>query len=307
MAEYISLTQPSLKSRALDRVYSLVAVAIALLYVATSFLAFREKSIVDWKGIVGSFLASLFLGQSIKNLLRAQGVHNGRAVDVVKQIEEKHRSISSRVVRYVNAVDQWCVSKNRENLIQQRARILAASGMQYDDYFDEDGRPRDVTFGFVSVRLRDRIAFWRRDGAVERAKMVNRVETKKMKAFNRACRLRLGELSAAALIGTTRCTDAYELGRDVETYLGSKASGGILSTIGIAAATAYFGVDFILNPELGKVMLIIGQDVTYLAMGLVAMRQAYNFTTGEYRQRVQKQCDLMEEFFEDQKASEGAA
>lgn len=301
MAEYISLTPTSVKSKLLDKMYTVVAVGIALIYVASSFLVFREKSLIDWREIVGSFIASLFLGQSIKNLLRAQGVHNGRMDKAVKDAEERHRGLASKLVKFVNRVDAWCVAKNAENLMQQRARLLAAKGMQYDDYFDEEGAPKSVKFNILSGREKERAI--RHGESPVRIKMMNRIERQKLKTFNAACRMRLGELSAATLIGTTHCSDAYSLGRDVDAYLGQKAQGGILSTIGIAAATAYFGVDFIMNPAAGKVMLIIGQDITYLAMGLVAMRQAYTFATGEYRERVTKQCDLMELFFEEEKAS----
>lgn len=70
----------------------------------------------------------------------------------MEDAEERHRRLASRLIRKVNEVETWCIRKNEENLLRQRERILASAGMQYEDYFDEDGRPRAVTFAYEKVK-----------------------------------------------------------------------------------------------------------------------------------------------------------
>lgn len=307
MAELISLpTQESLKQKAINRIYSLVAVALAGLYVLSAMFAFTEKKLDSVPAIAGSFIASLVLGQSIRNLLRIQGVQDGRRTKPVEDAEERHRRLASRLIRKVNEVETWCIRKNEENLLRQRERILASAGMQYEDYFDEDGRPRAVTFAYEKVKGSWR--FWERSGVKSRAKIINEVERKKERAFRRACRMRPTELSSALLIGSTQTEDTYHLGRTERAYLTQELTSGLVATIGIAAGTTYFGIDLIKDFDFAKLTMMAGQVIIYLSMGFVAMRQAYSFATGEYKERVDKQSDLMELFFdENEKEKEKAA
>lgn len=279
------------RKRAIQYMYILIVAAISILYITSSFVNLHPRDISEWVSITCSGIASMILGLAINNLLRAQGVSDGCRTNSVTKAQDAHRALIPHVVRDVFGCEAWCMKKNAENRRQQRAMIVASVGMRYEDCFDEDGSPLPLNLCKRPVRLRDPMLL---------ANMAyNRTVNQKIRAYSRAVRCSPSALTAAILIGSPNGTDPYKLGRAINTYMSQEFGKGLVSKIAIAVSTSVMGGELIRSFDFVKLFLMCGQVILYLAFGCWSMMMAKAYATGEYRERLEKQTELIGMFLKD--------
>lgn len=273
------LNTAEIKKKAADAVYALIVAGISALYLLSSIIRIRPNSEEEWTMITLSGVASMVLGLCINNLMRAQGVHSARQWDPIVAAEEALRALAPVIVRNVYTVEQWCIRKNAENRRQQRAMILAEAGMEYGACFDEKGSPLPPPVMPEGWSRREAKREYRR----------------RLRAYRRAVHLKVARLRAADLIGGSGGRDPYKLGRDLNTYMTQGFYRGIASKVGIAAATSFLSADMVRSFDWANLIMMIGQLGIFLGFGFYAMARAKAYVRGEYRERVEKQAELIRE------------
>lgn len=282
------MSSREMKRKLSDNLYAIMTAVIAMLFSSLSFIDIEVKSPKEWVNISMMSVASFILGQSIKTLMRMHGIKSGERVPQVIEAVERHRKLVPVVVVNIVAVEKWCQRKNDELRAQQRAVILAAEGLAYEDCFDEAGAAKPVSFEM-------------RTGKLTRAdKVYNEVVRRKMRAYEKAVRLERTELSASLLQGRAGRDDPYKVGRDIGEYMAEKTRNGVLSTVGISVATAIFSAQFVRNPNWGNVFMIVAQLTLHLLIGAWNSSGAKRFMCEEYRRRMDKISDIIEMFIREE-------
>lgn len=252
----------------------LSAALVAIVYVAAGLLipGVNDKSLID---IVREGVVGFAMGVSMNFCLSLQGILQGKRSAKMESTVTAHGEAVTAVEPHIHRLDGWCETQNRRALKQERARILMAAGLRYEDCFDGDGVPREMDFSILPVDLR---------------KM-------REKALKKATRLKLTPLSAASLTSEVgREGDPYYFGESVEHYQARTNAKDALSKLVIAAGLGYFSVDMMLSADVAALLWRGLYVVLLLALGVSKLLRSYLFITDTYRGGIIKRINHLQSF-----------
>jgi hypothetical protein len=255
---------------------------VALSYVATSFITIEESGKSVWQ-IIADGTVVFILGILINRIFEVQGIVQGDRDPRVRKTSELHGEIVEQISSHMNELDDWCEQKNEEALLRIRRRYLAAHGMRYDQFFDEDGIAKPYPFKSRYVSRRER---WH--------------DAWQYRRYRRAVTMKLTRLTASLLISDGGdADDPYYMGRSKVEYEKSTFKGDVITKTATALLFGYYGVSMIQNFSWANLIWMILQVGIFLVMGVVKLQQAQLYVTDEYRARIIKKIDVLEMFAND--------
>ncbi|MBQ8371561.1 MAG: hypothetical protein IJX38_01295 [Clostridia bacterium] len=258
----------------------LVVAFTSVIYILTAFLQIDEtgKSVAR---IIADGAVSFLLGTFFNEMLGLQGMMSGDRDDRVRQAIDDHGETVIRISPYIDRLDEWCESENKENYKRQRARILARGGFAYSDCFDADG---------VAIPLKPN---------VERLKnpLTRREEKHRIRIYKKAVRLKLTELKPGDLTGEGgKNSDPFFFGRTKGQFESQQTARDIIVKVLTAGIFGYYGVRLITDFNAANLIWMTLQVSIFLVMGMIRLYKSYNFVTGEYRHRIVKKTDELCKF-----------
>lgn len=257
--------------------YLAVAV-ICVIYMATAFVTVGEtgKSV---GAIIADGAVSFFLGTFINRLLDIQGLMLGEQDPKLIASHNEHSKIVLRISPNIDRLDEWCEKRNEEALKISRVKILAASGMKYDDYFEASGEPKE----FVSKKCK--------------AMSEHIKEYIRHKTYKKALKPKLTPLSSDVLTSEGgKIDDVNYLGMTKGEYEARTGVRDIVSKIALSAIFGYYGVDMLANFSVATLIWRALQVGIFLIMGTIKLYRSYRFIVDDYRNRLIKKTDHLQKF-----------
>lgn len=253
---------------------------VCLVYLCTAFLTIEKTGKSVYRIIADGAIVFL-LGFFIDQVFSIQGIMTGEADPRFISTSNLHADTVVRISPNIDRLDEWCREKNSENLREQRTRILAAEGLKYSDYFNEDGSAKP--FVIDEKKLASRVQ--------------RRFEMRRIKCYEKALRLRLTTISAGELTSEgSKDGDPFYLGRTKPEYSRQMNLSEVVSKIGMALIFGYYGVELITDFSYANLIWTALQVVIFLLMGVARKYHASMFITGEFRGRLVKKINFLEMF-----------
>lgn len=252
----------------------LAAALVAIAYVATGLLVpgVSDKSLVD---ILREGAIGFALGVSINFCLSLQGILKGKRNPKMEGTVRNHGEAVVAIEAHIHRLDGWCAAQNEAALRRERARILMAAAMRYEDCFDAEGIPKHVDFAGLPTDVRK----------------------ERQSAYSKAVKLRLTPLSASSLTGEGgKPGDPYYFGETVDEYQARSNLKDAISKLIIAAALGYFSVDMVFNFDAAALIWRALYVALLLALGVSKLLRSYLFITDTYRGNIIKRINHLQSF-----------
>ena len=256
----------------------LVAAFVSLVYVATSIIAPAEtgKSLA---AILVDGALSFFLGMVLTQVFSLQGIMRGNEDPRLLATVKLHGEQVIRIAPYIDGLDDWCEKKTAEALRRERTKVLAEGAMKYTDYFDEDG----VAKPFVPRDCQN--------------KQERKREAERFRVYQRAVKVKITPLLAGVLTGGgEKVEDPNNFGPDISEYMRSVLWRTALSKVLLACIFGYYGIRLIQDFSYAELVWKVFQVGMFCAMGVVQANQAYLFMVDQYRRRIVRFIDRLQEF-----------
>lgn len=286
--------------------YIIVAVT-CVLYVLTTLFVLEPKG-KSFGQIIGDGILAFCMGVSINRLLSVQGVINAMKTDIVQKTMNLYGMVVEKINKFINKLGEWCHKKNAVTYKTQRTKILARAGLKYSDCFLDDGTALPITFTYIEKpidkdksKLKNKLTKRSEKIRIKCIKKENKCAKKdykyKQKCYWKAVKLKLTELYANDLTSEGgKKDDPNNLGKTINEYMAESSIKDILAKIILAIVFGIYGFNII--KEFSWELLIWRgfQICTFLCFGLIKMRTTFMFVTNEYRGRIIKKIDNLEEF-----------
>lgn len=294
--------------------YIIIFIACAL-YILTELFVLGEKGKSVGQIIAEGFVA-FFLGVGVDRMFSLQGITNGMRSDIVNSTMVLYGKAVEKINGYINRLGEWCFNKNAITYKRERTLILARAGLKYEECFDENGMAKPFVSTFEEKPLvidkeklknkNERQLELIRIKEIKRHNKEGRADERyKRKCYNQAVKLHLSELHANELTSEgSKKGDPNYLGQTIGGYVKVDSFKSVSLKLLIAVLFGVYGVTLI--NEFSWVGLIwkTFQVCIFLILGFVKMNESTMFITNEYRGRIIKKIDNLEEFDADMKVSE---
>jgi len=253
----------------------LVIVLISIAYIASSLLLISKtgRSVYE---IIGSGALSLIVGSLINSAFRSIGIRRGESDERTESTAQLHARAVEEIVPYIDRLDEYCERENKLLLKRVRTSILAGVGLKYEECFDENGMPRELTL----------------------EPCADKTKTKQiLRAYKKAQRVRPKPLSSFLLTADgVNYADPYDFGKSKREFSKGKSLGDVICRIAMAIIFGYFGVTLSGDVNLATVIWNTLQIVMYITSGVIGMYSSYMWMIDEHRQGVIKKIDILQKF-----------
>ena len=252
-------------------------------YIATAFITI-ERSGKSIGRIIADGIVIFLIGIVINRAFELQGITDGDRDERVQVAITRHTEMVDLVAPYIDRLDDWCDRKNREALRAQRVRVLAERGLNYSDYFDEDGMTREFTVN--EARMKNRY--------------LRKAELKRIRCYYKALSLKLTPLTSGVLTSEGgRYGDPYYLGRSKPEYTRETGREDVISKILLSVLFGYFGIALIADWSVATLIWKTLQITVFLVIGSLKKTQSFQFVIEEYRGRITKKTNILQMFVND--------
>ena len=253
---------------------------VSAVYMVAALIKMEEtgKTVAQ---IVADGALNFVMGLIINRMLEVQGILNGESLPSVKATYAEHGRMVVRISPYIERLDGWCELKTAQTLKFMRRKVLAAQGMKYELYFDEDGRALD----FLELE------------PMPTAKMAKKRWKARLRCYNKALRVKITPLSASRLTSDAgKSSDPFFFSRTKSQYEKQSSAADVVLKIVTALFFGYYGVELILNFTKAELIYRALQIAMFIGIGIIKMYQAQMFITDEYRGGIVKKIDYLQMF-----------
>lgn len=286
--------------------YIIVGITCVLYILTTVFvLNPTDKSIGQ---IIGEGILAFCMGVSINHLLSVQGILNGMKAEDTTKTMKLYSTTVEKISNKINLLGEWCHNKNSITYKRQRTKILARAGLKYGDCFYEDGTAKFFvpTYNEKPIikdkeKLKNKNTRKSEKIRIKSLKRENK-EAKKEYKYKRKCywqavKLKLSELYPNDLTSEGgKKDDPNYLGETINSYLAINSIKDIVAKICLALVFGIYGIKLVESFSWINFIWTGFQICTFLCFGLLKMRTSYMFITNDYRGRIIKKIDNLEEF-----------
>lgn len=277
-------------------------------YILTTAFVLNPTGKTIW-GIIGDGVIVFLLGVSINNFLRAQGLINGKKSKDFIDTYEVYGVTVAKISPYINFLEEWCNEKNKKTYEGERAKILSSGGLKYIDCFDEFGVVKPYMTKY-NEKIIEKNKKQLRDKAAKKAekirikllkkenKQIRKEEKNKRRKYWKAINLQLFELHPSDLTseGGKRGNPNY-LGCTIKEYETYSLVKDIASKVFMAMFFGIYGIALVEDFNLINLLWSAFQVFTFLFTGFISMKASEMFICNEYRSRIIKKIDNLEEFY----------
>ena len=296
--------------------YIIVAITCTLYILTAVFvLTPTDKTIGQ---IVGEGFLAFCMGVSINRILTLQGISNAMKSDSMKATMKIYSDTVIKISPTINKLGNWCHTKNELTYKRQRIKILARAGLKYEDCFEEDGTAKELNLTCNEVPIEiDKSKFKNKFAKANELRRIKNLKQKnkeskkeynfKIKCYWQAVNLKLSELYSNELTSENngKKDDPNNMGKKISEYVVQSGTKDIASKIVLASALGVYGVKLIEQFSWINLIWTGFQICMFLCFGLIKMRESYMFVINEYRGRIIKKIDNLEEFDADIKKDKG--
>ena len=291
--------------------YIIVAITCGLYILTTVFVL--NPSGKDLGQIVGEGILAFCIGVSINHLLSVQGVLNAMNTKTVETTMKLYSQTVVKISNRINKLGEWCHNKNAITYKRQRIKILARAGIKYEDCFYEEGTAKPYIINCEEKpiikdkeALKDKIKHKSEKLRIKSLKRENKEAIKdykfKRKCYMQAINLKLSELYPSDLTSEGgKKDDPNYLGETINEYLTIASIKDIVAKICLAIVFGIYGIELIKDFSWVNLIWTGFQICVFLCFGIIKMQMSYMFITNDYRGRIIKKIDNLEEFEADLK------
>lgn len=265
-----------------DNIGFIIITIACLIYISRGLIEISEtgKSFLD---IVIDGALAYFFGLIINRLFDLQGLLIGDKDSDVIKTKMAHALIVEKIAPSIDKLDDWCEEKNKEALKVARIKILSTAGLKYNECFDEFGIAKELNID--KNKLNSDI------------KEIKFNEKFKIKTYNKACRVKLTQLTTSALTSDGgKDDDPFYLGRTKKDYEKRSTIADIITKSLFLVVGGLYGARLVSNFSYGALIWTALQVVLFLIMGILKMYQSYMFIKDEHRGRVVAKIDQLTKF-----------
>lgn len=288
----------------------IIIVFTCVLYVLTAIFALNPTGKTIWQ-IIGDGILVLCMGITMDHLFSIQGIVNGMKSKLVNSTMVLYGQTVEKINSYINRLGEWCHKKNRRTYKEQRTKILSRAGLRYEDCFYEDGKAKPFVSTFVEKPIsfdkknrKDKTSYKSEKIRVKSLKRENK-EAKKEDKFKRKCywqavKLKLTELYPNDLTSEGgKKDDPNNLGPTINDYMTVDSIKTWITKIFFAIILGVYGISLIKDFSWIELLWRAFQICLFSVFGLVKMRKSTMFITNDYRGRIIKKIDNLDEFYAD--------
>lgn len=294
----------------------IVIVITCALYILTAIFALNPTGKSIWQ-IIGDGILVFCMGITMDHLFTIQGIINGMKSSLVHSTMVLYGHTIEKINGALNKLADWCNAKNKKTYKEQRTKILARAGLRYEDCFEEDGTAKPFEYKYVEETYESEIIFdkqknvfavahgkhknneYARIKALKRKnKRKKQEEDFKEKCYWQAVKLKLSELYPNELTSEGgKKDDPNNLGRTVHDYMTVDSIKTWLAKIFFAFVLGIYGISLIENFSWIELLWRAFQICLFSVFGIIKMKKATMFITNDYRARIIKKIDNLEEFY----------
>ena len=263
------------KAFARNYFYTIVAVAISVVYIFRGFVTFDKTGKTVWE-VLADGIVILIMGIVIDFMFGAQGIENGRKMDRVIEAEERHSRLLKEVEPYSDVMQEFCEKKNAEAKKTLRKQIMMEYGYRYSDFFEEDGTIKP----FPAVPGESKKETARRD-----------------KAYRKARDFKITMLTVSLLTSDNVSTkDPNAIGRSVTSFMVGQTKKDMTTKAAFSLFWGVYSVKILSDISWENLIATTLQMALLIGIGTMKLITSKMYIIGEYRERVETKNRFMEEF-----------
>ena len=273
---------------------NIMSIGVALIcavFITTAILR-PEKTDITLEEVILNSILAFVTSMGLNSLYTSMALRDGLIkTELVTSIESYGHEVDDVLEgNRIEELDAYCKKQNELNYRKQRTRILSAAGLTYEECFDEAGNPKEVTIHVPKYREM-RGVHWR-------LKLYRRRHAKKqIKAFTKACTLRLAEITADELLGEDgNSRNPFKLGRRIPVFRGQSVSKDVVSKSFTGIGLGLYGAAMIADFQWIKLASMIFQVVVFNIFGILKYLSTVNYVTEEYNGRLTKMTRILGKF-----------
>lgn len=252
----------------------LAVALVSFVYIASSLITISktERTVFE---IIGAGVLSFIVGFLINSAFRSFGVRKGDESDKMISTVTLHGEAVDAIVPYIDRLDEFCDIENKNALFKIRQKILSNAGLRYDDCFDENGIPKEITIDCKNKDMRE----------------------EKEKAYSKAIKIKIKPLLASNLTSDGVSEDnPFDFCKSKKQFTTQKNTFDIISRVILAIIVGSFGVAMSENADYSTVIWNALQIVMYIFGGVIQMYASYSWIVDDYRQSIIKKIDYLQKF-----------
>lgn len=289
--------------------YIIIIITCAL-YVLTAVFALNPTGKTIWQ-IIGDGILVFCMGITMDNLFSIQGVVNGMKSKIVNSTMTLYGSTVEKINTLINKLGPWCSKKNQRTYKEQRTKILSRAGLRYEDCFYSDGTAKSYVSKYVEDpifkdknKLKNKVTKRSEQIRIANLKRKN-ADAKKEDKFKRKCywlavKLKLTEIYQSDLTSEGgKKEDPNNLGPTINDYMTGVSIKTLISRTVLAIILGFYGITLIQDFNWIELLWRAFQICLFCVFGLVKMHKSKMFITNDYRGRIIKKIDNLEEFYAD--------
>lgn len=281
------------------------------LYVLTAILVLNPTGKTIGQ-IVADGLMAFGVGVSMDYMFRLQGVINGKKDSLVNNTMILYGKTVEKINPFINRLSNWCSIKNKNTLKEERTKILSRAGLRIDDYFEEDGvakpfllEPKFEDYVKDENCPNKKVEKTRIKNIKRRNKDIKKDFKYKKKCYWLAVKLRLTELRQADLTSEgSKKSDPNNLGQTVNEYLTMDSAKSVVVKIFLSLAIGLYGIALIDDFSFIELLWRAFQVCLFTTFGIIKMMKTKMFIVNDYRGRIIRKIDYLEEFYVDVKGEQ---
>lgn len=288
------------KINELMRLYLPTAV---LLLLSAAYLALTSAVVIEksgktlWSVVVDGTLAAAF-GIIVNYILREQGLAFGEDSDEVKQARKAFSEAAEQSFAAEEELEAYCEELNVKNMARERRKILGKVGLNYTDFFDEEGKPKRTVYTpeVISGKPGSMWAYRLRRRAMEK---------KRVRAVDKAVNLVLTELTAASLTSEDeRQRDLYDFGPDKKGYRVSSTVKNVLTKTLSFIVMGLYTARIISEFSWAVVIWNTFHVILVLAMGAASLILSRDYMVTTFAGRLKAKTNIITKFLKRQEKKE---
>lgn len=292
----------------------LIIIFTCVLYVLTAIFALNPTGKTLWQ-IIGDGIIVFCMGITMDHLFSIQGIVNGMKSKIVNSTMILYGTTVEKINSYINKLGEWCHKKNKKTYKEQRTKILSRAGLRYEDCFNEGGIAKPFVSTLVEKPIffdkkncKDRVALKNEKIRIKSLKRENK-EAKNEDKFKRKCywkavKLKLTELYPNDLTSESgKKDDPNNLGPTINDYMTVTSIKTWITKIFFAVVLGVYGISLIKEFSWIELLWRAFQICLFAVFGIVKMRKSTMFITNDYRGRIIKKIDNLDEFYADLKVT----
>jgi hypothetical protein len=287
----------------LSKIFGYIVIFITCaLYVLTAIFILNPTGKTIWQILADGVLV-FCMGITLDGLFKNQGVINGLGDELMNRTMVLYGSTIEKINPHLNKLNDWCAEKNKKTYKEQRTKILSRAGLVYNDYFFEDGTAKTFDLKYEKIVIeKDKTASKKAEKTRIKALKVANKDNKKVYKYKKHCywsavKLKLFELYPNDLTSEgSKREDPNDLGQTITNYLAVDSVKTIITKLGFAIVFGLYGITLIKGFSWEELIYRAFQICLFCAFGLVKMRKTRMFITNDYRARIIKKINNLEEF-----------